>query len=785
MEINNLSPLQAAAHTETRTTSDGDVALHTGPSVHGTTTMVAEAPVAMHQLFTPTPHRLETHNNIISYLSRPLVYATGSFSNGGTTELLRYSLTAGNLSYYFANAVGGLGFRATVCFRLEVTASPQVSGIVKLAHFPCCAASDIKSNFRTIMSQVPNVELNIAESSACELKIPFISDVEFFPFTVSGSYYASTMGMLTMGPYLPVSWDSTTATTPSWTVYIWFEDVEIISKSAIIGPVTPQSSEAVGPISKWFSAGARVATYASSIPLISSYAAPLGWVLDAGAKVLSHFGWSKPNVPCYSGVMGMGVTRGVNTCLDQDQAQPMALFGSNAVEPINFANTDLDEMSLCYITCKPSAIASFSLQTGNSAGVVKWVCPVSPAYFVFQSSGTGLAQASCRDLGAYSSGAPPSFLPSTISFIASHFNYWRGDLVFRFKFASTKFHSGKVLVAFCPSVDAPASQAPTTIARYDFNSIVVDLRSTTEVDLDVPFVYPTTFCRTGFGSKQIDTSNGVIITSSSIANIGVVFVRVVDTIYGPDNVPQSIPVMVEVFSKCGLEFSSPCSSLLTATSFTQNVFAQSSEEVVHFEAAKRSAGERILSLKQLCMRPRWGVLTATSGVPTKLLNSLPGTFQYSTYHLAGSYGIPQVETSILHHFGSLFGLCRGSVMLRVIPAATSSSPMRSHVSTLSTVDNLGNPHDASHEPLSFESNMVNSAVFPFYSQNSRVYSGFGNPPINWRDIVFNMGGADTTSLYGTCAGDDFQFGAFSGVPPCNYLVSLASPTSYFDISATR
>jgi hypothetical protein len=762
-KIQKTSTLQNITHPEVTTGDSSDVAFDADPATHGFTTLVAAAPVIEPSDSTTTQfYSPPLHKDILSYFARPSKVFSGVFSNGSISPIFTLNLLPPYYRSYLTNLTGAYGFRATFCLRLEIVASPQTSGIVKAAFFPLTSTLyTSKVSARPVMAQVQNVEVNVSEASALEIKVPFIHPEDFMLVQPNVEKDGYTVGQIMIMPYLPVQWDSTTSTSPSYTVYQWFEDVEPIGKTSNTIAVTPQmNTEFKGPVSKWFGYASDIASKLSVVPYISTYAKPVSWISRTAAMVAAHFGWSKPVNGSYMGIIGSTLARGINTCADQDMAQPLAMYANNEVSAFNFANNELDEMSICYLTCKPSLIATIDWTPFDND--VKWTCPVTPAAFVFQS-GLGFPQAIANVLGVPASGNKLGFYPSPVAFVASHFRFWRGDLVFRFKFARTKFHSGRILVGYMPQVDQYSTTTPGTvlvappiISRYDYESIVVDLRSTSEVDLVVPYTYPNMWCDTNSGPS--------FITGAKFYNTGVVFVRVIDQLYGPDNVPQNVPIAVEVFAKCGLEFAMPTTSQYGVLAPNAPVITQMDTKDLNDneDACVKCIGERILSVKQLAMRPLWRYRT-----PPSKSQILEASLQYAptvAFDGATPYAHPVATGTIISNLSVMYGFIRGSMIARFVPALTTLSNRTAFASSVILTD-TANP-DWSHNPYSVENGMVNMVKIPFYHQHNRILTGYSKINIDTtRRVLFeNIGGTDSPCLFGTAAGDDFQFGAFNGVP---------------------
>lgn len=688
--------------------------------------------------------------NIVEYLSRPYPIRRGAFTNGSRSIVDSFGID----STYFTNmtsgnASGALGIRAVVCVRLDVSAAPQVSGILKLAYIPFTVNAGFdRAPLIPLSAQLPNVELNLAEGSSVEIKIPYVFDRDYFNFNS-----ADRLAFVHLAAYAPVAWDATVASPPTYVLYTWLEDVKLIGRAATsTSVVTPQGMEKLdGPISGILSRASTLTRYIGDfVPAISSYTKPVSWAMTGFAKLAAHFGWSKPNDGTWS-IMGPSFLRGFNTALDIGQAVETGYYANNEVAALpGFAGTDIDEMSLCYLTCRPGCLAYYHLLTTDTANSYKWSCPINPNRFFFYKNSTnvGFAQP-VRPSAAVNS----CILPTPIMAVTSHFGAWRGDIVFRFKFARTKFHGGRVLIGYNPVPGSADGSLPSD-TRYNYLSVVVDLRVTSEIEFVVPYTYPRPYCKSDESDRDSD-------------NTGNIFMRVIDPIYAPTGVVSYIPVVVEVFSMCGYEVVRPIPSTLALAPLATPVFAQS--EAVY------TMGEDIRSIKQLLFRP--------SPFAYQPLNATTDTPLYAWYAYGGAVYTGtqmQVQDNIsnnrLTDIMSWFGLWRGSLVLWFD----------------SDADNIDIQFGSTvhySDALMKERRIMGSMRFPFYSTTNRCrtpYTANGAGPRNlfYDNIRTNPKGAAVTGtpyvrMYIAC-GDDFQLGQFICIPP---MVTVARQNTAGNFSA--
>jgi hypothetical protein len=85
-----------------------------------------------------------------------------------------------------------------------------------------------------------------------------------------------------------------------------------------------------------------------------------------------------------------------------------------------------------------------------------------------------------------------TFIQGTPAWMVSRlFKFWRGDIIFRFKFLCTKYHRGRVRITWDPYGNVAGTPDSTTQV---YNKII-DITSETDVEFKVPFIQETSYLR--------------------------------------------------------------------------------------------------------------------------------------------------------------------------------------------------------------------------------------------------------------------------------------------------
>jgi hypothetical protein len=112
---------------------------------------------------------------------------------------------------------------------------------------------------------------------------------------------------------------------------------------------------------------------------------------------------------------------------------------------------------------------------------------------------------------------------SKLSLCNQFFMMYSGSINYRLKIFKTKFHSGRMQIAFLPMW---ASTTPIPQDLSDFWNIIWDYRESSEIEFSIPYVHPTFATRTGI-------SQGILVMKQIVP------------LQAPDNVAQNPVIVLE------------------------------------------------------------------------------------------------------------------------------------------------------------------------------------------------------------------------------------------------
>jgi hypothetical protein len=555
-------------------------------------------------------------------------------------NIIRSDLSIANLPIFFPQwnqrLSGVYGIRFKACYRLQVAATAFHQGLLALSfqYGTNAVGPDVfsRSGISAACTNLPHVRLDLSELTMVELSVPFLYANEFIPI-LGGDNYGGTVGHLGLNwilPYVSV----VGLANPSYELYIRLEDIELFgadnaASNPIVlqsGPIVEQAPSVIAKelrssklISRGLDTVSKVSAFvAKHVPVLSSIAGPTAWAADIAAGVARYFGFSRPLIqdPTATHVRISCVGEGhVDTPYNGLAVGP---FQSNtlAFDGVTGA-TDVDEMALSFITQQFSQTCVGFVSTGNSHNQVIYAAPVSPSVFWFREP---VAAPFCniifpRNSGSLVAQTGNMIMPSSLMNISSCFRLWRGDIIFRFTFAKTKFHGGRYMVSFNPrtfftnsTTTAPAVvDGPETVAglmQPYGHSQIMDLRDGNVFEFVVPYSSESPYV-------------------SFMSAIGTISVSCMDPLYASSSVTASVFFFVEVAGAENFELADYAGNTFIA-SHVGTVYQQSGDistvvsnalvDSATTSASQHTIGERFTSAKQLIMIPAYnqGTLAAST-----------------------------------------------------------------------------------------------------------------------------------------------------------------------------
>ncbi|QXL90737.1 structural polyprotein [Rondani's wasp virus 1] len=525
-------------------------------------------------------------HTIKDFLSRPIIIQTGLWSSATAAETQLY--TANFPEALISNAMyqeklrGFVGLRATLVIKVQVNSQPFQQGRLMLQYYPYAQympnrVSLVNSTLQG-RSGCPRTDLDLSVGTEVEMRIPYVSPHVYYNLiTGQGSF-----GAIYLVVYSQLRDQVTGTGSVEYTVWAHLEDVDVqyptganiftgsspnfasLGQKMIDGKFTEHDlrdvwtskaytkrpdkifaqvaseltqlkkdatiSAGVGQVSEGLST-------MSKIPVLGNVFTKPAWISAQASNIFKMLGFSKPTIqglPCETKLRGQTRMQNFDGA---DASHKMALSAQNEIETKSgLSGTSADEMDLSHVLSIPNFWDRFTWNTTDLTNSILWDNFVTPVKIKPYSS-TILDRFRCTHMG----------------YVANTHGYWRGSIVYTFKFVKTQFHSGRLRISFIPFYyNTTISTGVPDVSRTQ--KIIVDLRTSTEVSFTVPYVSsrPWMFCIRPEAS-WLGTDNALMYNAVS----GIVRVEVLNQLVAANNVYQSIDTIVEVSGGPDLTFAAP------------------------------------------------------------------------------------------------------------------------------------------------------------------------------------------------------------------------------------
>jgi hypothetical protein len=565
--------------------------------------------------------REERIHTVKDFLSRPIIISTGLWSSATTSETQLYTANFPEVlianSMYQEKLRGFVGLRATLVIKVQVNSQPFQQGRLMLQYIPY--AQYMPNRVALINSTLqgrsgcPRTDLDLSVGTEIEMRIPYVSPHVYYNLvTGQGSF-----GAIYLVVYSQLRDQITGTGAVEYTIWAHLEDVDVqyptganiftgsapnfssVGQQILEGKFTESDmrtlwnnkaykkhpdkifaqvaselkqlkdnaspSVGIGQISEGLST-------LSKIPVLGNMFTKPAWISAQASNIFKMLGFSKPSVaglPCESKLRGQARMANFDGA---DTSHKLALSSQNEIETKSgLSGTSADEMNLSHITSIPNFWDTFTWNTTDLTGTTLWNNYVTP-----------------MKIKPYSDEITDRFRCTHMGFVANSHGYWRGSIVYTFKFVKTKFHSGRLQISFIPFYfNSTISTGVPDVSRTQ--KIIVDLKTSTEVSFTVPYVSsrPWMFCIRPESSWLGENGTNMFNAVS-----GIVRVEVLNQLVAANSVYQSMQTLVEVSGGPDLTFASPtCPSYVpyggTFTALATSVKNEQKQEEYNNEVGPR------------------------------------------------------------------------------------------------------------------------------------------------------------------------------------------------------
>lgn len=445
-------------------------------------------------------------------------------------------------------------------------------------------------------SQQPGVYLDPSTCSGGEMSLPFFYHKNWLDITSLEN--VANFGVINFDVFAILQNAlSTGSNSVTIRTFAWMTDVELMGPTSKLSLQGDEYGDS--PISGPATAVANVASYLVDVPIIGSFARATEIGARTLSKVASFFGFTNvPNISNVDPVYCMS-TPHLATAEISVPFQKLALDPKTelSIDPSLFGLDGQDELSMAYLKKKESLYSVALWETTNAVDTKLHNARVTPSlnYNV-------AIQNSVPATVGYKTYHPP------LAYISQLFKHWRGSLKFRFKVVASKYHKGRLKIAFDPVNDISTTVTETNEVYVH----VLDLAETNEITIEVPYHQAQAWLEVA-QSQNNDWNDGTALAPVSGAHNGSLSVSVFNALEAPV-APSTVYIMCYVSGGDDFEFANPQGWVSNGgTSYVPSFFALQGEEVPatavfgtpstpHPDRYGLNFGESVLSLRKLLHR---------------------------------------------------------------------------------------------------------------------------------------------------------------------------------------
>lgn len=482
---------------------------------------------------------------------------------------------------------------------------------------------------QVLISQRPHVWLDPQSTSTAEMTLPFLYHQNWLRADTTDM---ERMGEIDLFQYAALrSANGVSTTGVTIVVYAWAEDVEVTAPTVL--PVMQSKKEYVkdGQVSAMASTVSGVASRLANIPIVGRYAKATEMVASGIGSVASFFGFT--NVPVIRDVEPMK-NLPFHTLSSSTISEPITKLSLQPKQEVSVDTTVLgdaygDQMHIANFCARESFLCGVLWTTTAAENAILFTSSVTPELYE-RSPGT--------NFGVFS---------TPMNHASKLFEFWRGDIIFRFKIIKTQYHRGRVNL--CWDARCATATAMPSYGEPGVMNILFDLEDSDELEVRVPWMQAVTFLRMDQGTRAAPIpsppwSNGPTPNFSWGSGNGFIQMRVVNRLTAPE-ASSDVDVLVFVRAADNIEFAGPndiparLSLLELQSKKTYDVHTFGNPSVSHPDTYNEVFGERIASFRELLHRTsKTATVTAAQGegfngiqqVASFPFKRLPRAYGYST-----------------------------------------------------------------------------------------------------------------------------------------------------------
>lgn len=465
-----------------------------------------------------------TPSDVENFLRRPLII--GSMDETFLSDGLIHQVP---LATYFLNSLvlsklkGFNYLKADFKVRINITAPAYSYGAIVTSY----GYQDL-SNVANVVDPVVymtsrNKEyIDLSQNQTLEMTIPYchpydyydISDLRYGQLVDTNVFPALIMARVTP---LINALDGSDATY-RMTVYTWLDNISLAVPNLFNTESSKEKKEVkkTGQISTVATAFEKGLSAISTVPVVGPVAATGAMIAKSVGSIASAFGFSKPKDPDNHTTIGytpFAISQG------SDQVRTLAIDPNNTTDMTMYNDIDGDSLSMQNLLCRPGAITSGQITQDSNISI-----PVTP-FLVTNNAGTPGSPTQRTNL-------------CPLSAMALTHRYWTGSIIYTFRIFASKYHRGRIRIAWAPRVTA---YSDTDVALRTQNTLI-EIDGSTTVDIEVGW---------GHAQPYLPVYSCNIASPTDGKNNGYLMYAAMEPFVAPSS---SAPVYVVVEMRAGADF---------------------------------------------------------------------------------------------------------------------------------------------------------------------------------------------------------------------------------------
>jgi len=537
-----------------------------------------------------------------NFLKRPVQIATQTWSVGSTLDQLTDNFDPWHLYFNQAAIKRKLDnyylVRCNLHLKFMVNASPFFYGCTLASYQPLTnfapgfSPTGTAGEEKTAYSQRPHIWIYPQDSQGGEMVLPFLYYKNWLDAT--SSVDLTNMGTISFQSFGSLANANGATGDIEIVVYAWADNIEVAGPTVSLAVQSKDEYQDDGVVSKPASAIARATSMLSSVPVIGPFATATSHAAEAVSKIASLFGYT--NTPVIDDIHQFQPAPFPNLA-STDIGMPidkLTLDAKNelSIDPSIAGSTTDDELIISNFCAREAWFFENTWSSADTINTSLFYAKVSPALYT-------------RD----TSGPTPILWNTPMSHVSDMFEYWRGDIIFRFKFICSKYHRGRVRINWDPHGDIG------TIGDYTTETYtkIVDITTETDVEFRVPYTQALAYLRILPGKDKHFAAASTSTADVGINHNGIITVRVLNRQTSPIT-SADIRMLVFARGADNLEFAVPKEIDTSYSPYAVQSYdsRMDIDNTVHEMGVKPSVadpninltyfGESIVSLRQLMRR---------------------------------------------------------------------------------------------------------------------------------------------------------------------------------------